>query len=334
MANTAITTTETARARLLAPEQQRALVTADTWSLGEEEKELIKDLYCRGSSDVELRVFSAMCVRLRLSPLARQICAVWHRDRDSGRRTMTAITTIDGFRLIADRTGLYEGQTHPQWCGDDGRWRDVWLSNKPPAAARCGVMRRGWREPLYAVATYRSYRAQGPLWSTKADVMIHKCAEALALRKAFPHDLSGVYTDDEMQQAGVGGSVEEILRQQEFEARGEPEPAPQPATNHRPAKEVRRAIRGASNLVELNRAGELAKGVHPDHLDELRALYKQRSAEIIAAQRPQPEPEGEFIDAEFAAAYERAHQEAQRELDIESTERTQDRVPAGMEVEG
>jgi len=174
-----------------------------------ERVELLKRTICKDSTDDELALFVAQCKRTGLDPFARQIHAVKRPDKKAGRDVIVIQVGIDGYRLIAERTGAYQGQTMPQWCGEDGVWVDVWLKQGPPAAARVGVHKAGFKDPVFGVALWNEYVQQyykdgwqvSPMWKKMGALMLSKCAESLALRKAFPQELSGLYTAEEMQQA-------------------------------------------------------------------------------------------------------------------------------------
>lgn len=163
------------------------------------------------ATPADLAIFMHQCKRTGLDPFARQIHMIGRNTKNQKTQNwetkFTIQTGIDGYRVIARRAAGREGYSYEdsQWCGADGQWRDVWLEDTAPVAARVVVVREGRRFP--AVARYKAYvqtkRDGSPnsIWAQRDAEQLEKCAEALALRKAFPQDLSGIYVDDEMRQA-------------------------------------------------------------------------------------------------------------------------------------
>jgi len=168
---------------------------------------VLKDTIAAECEPAEFALFVEVARAKKLDPFSRQIHPVMRWDARAGRKKMTIQTGIDGFRTLAERTGKYTGQRGPFWCGADGIWVDVWLSDDPPKAAKVEVLRADFDEPLVGVALFREYAqttkdgSLNSMWQKFSSVMLAKCAEAIALRRAFPEILSGIYTDDEMRQA-------------------------------------------------------------------------------------------------------------------------------------
>jgi len=164
-------------------------------------------------TDPEVDQFLVECQVYKLEPLAGQIYAVWENG------SVQAVTTIDGMRLLAERTGLYDGQDDPEWCDKDGNWTDYWPGAETPLAARVRVHRKGTKVPTTGTANWSDFAPEGEvgadsLWLLgpgKPAHMLSIRAEALALRKAFPSELSGLYTAEELgiSLAAIGAGEQE-----------------------------------------------------------------------------------------------------------------------------
>lgn len=167
-----------------------------------EQVNLIKTQIAPKANDNELKLFLYQARRTGLDPLARQIYAIHRWNSQQGKEVMTIQTSIDGFRVIAERSGDYGGQDEPIFEDDH------------PFPIKCKItvyrFRHDIRYPAAVGIAYWDEYVQtdkngnpSGLWKKMPHVMLAKVAEALALRKAYPQDLSGLYTSEEMQESDV-----------------------------------------------------------------------------------------------------------------------------------
>lgn len=184
-------------AMALTPTPQPQEVTPDKY-------DLIRKTVAAGTSENEFRLFIEVCKLTGLNPFTRQIYAIMRRQNEGGQwaNKMTIQTGIDGYRLLAARTGQLAGIDDPIYDTETG---------EHPNRATITVYRwsHGQRVPFSATARWREYVAINKdgnpvaMWAKMPWLMLGKVAEALALRRAFPAEISGVYTAEEMDQADV-----------------------------------------------------------------------------------------------------------------------------------
>lgn len=152
---------------------------------------ILRDQLGNGVRPAEFNHFIEVCKHTGLDPFMRQIYAIPR----SGK--MTIQTGIDGYRLIAHRTGAHAGT-------DDAVFEEDPITHEPvKATVTVWKLVGGNKEAFTASARWSEYHPGGnqPMWKKMPFTMLGKCAEALALRKAFPAEMAGVYTEEEMAQA-------------------------------------------------------------------------------------------------------------------------------------
>lgn len=153
----------------------------------------------------DLKLFLYQCKRTGLDPMARQIFAIYRSTRQpdgSYKDKMTIQTSIDGFRLVAERSGKYAGQAAAEYEHDD-------KGKLVAASVTVYKITSSLQQPFPTTARaewneYAQTSSKGELtglWAKMPKTMLGKVAEALALRKAFPQELSGLYTPEEMAQS-------------------------------------------------------------------------------------------------------------------------------------
>ena len=173
-----------------------AIVRENRPAWSNEQRQLIRNTFANGASDSEFAALLAVAEARDLNPFTKQVFFVKRWDSQKRCETWAVQVSIDGLRAIAERTGLYAGQDEPEYLHDD---------NGAIVLCKVRVYRKDWGDRACVGVAYWSEYVQttkegrpNAMWSKFAHVMIAKCAEALALRKAFPEVASGLYTPDEI----------------------------------------------------------------------------------------------------------------------------------------
>lgn len=202
----------------LTSHQEQVIATQQQFS--SKQIEILKNSICKGASTEEFEIFLMACTKTQLDPFMRQIYAVKRKCRKpdgSWGETMTIQTGIDGYRLIAERTGCYAPGEEPTYVHDtEGRLQSA-----------TAYIRKQTKDGTWHTVSASAYMDEycqktkdgNPMgmWGNMPRTMLAKCAEAQALRKAFPAEMSGVYTKEEMQQADAEVFVEKISLEQAAE---------------------------------------------------------------------------------------------------------------------
>jgi phage recombination protein Bet len=192
------------------------LVQADAWTAAREK--MIRDNYVGQAPAEMIDAYIHMCKHRGLSPEEKQVYLIKRGDKWS------IETSIDGYRAIADRTGLYAGGDAPVFTYDD-------KGQLESATVTVYKMVQGVRCAFTSTAYIAEFKTSGPTWSKMPRVMLAKCAESQALRRAFPVQTGGIYTADEMDQADPtqpGGPGRAVVREMTHGATPTPNVAPSP----------------------------------------------------------------------------------------------------------
>lgn len=159
------------------------------------QESIIRDVYAKGLDNNEFEVFKMICRRTNLDPTKKQIVAVKRWNTNEKREIMTPQTTIDGYRAIGNRAGTCAGVKTVYHYAADGSVEGATTVIKKVLASGVVAEFEGYAK----MSEYMPKKAgEDFMYKQKPHVMIGKCSEALAWRRAYPEDMSGIYIEEEL----------------------------------------------------------------------------------------------------------------------------------------
>jgi phage recombination protein Bet len=169
-------------------------VAPETRPVTPEEMAVLRGMYPE-AKEHHITQLWMFCQRKGLDPITRQVTMSLHWNKKANCHVAAFVTTIDAMRLRAAATGLYAGSDDYEFQEQDGAVR--------PVKARCTVWRiaGGQRCAFTSTVRWTEFGSNESMWAKMPFHMLGKCAEAQALRKGFPEELSGLYISEEMDQA-------------------------------------------------------------------------------------------------------------------------------------
>jgi phage recombination protein Bet len=227
-------------------------------------------------TDEQFKTFVEAINKYRLDPFARQIYAVLRSDR--GQLKVSVECQIDGYRLLADRTKQYAGSRDAVFDDEGSGAKPPAPPDRPPGKATVSVFKflEGEAREFSASARWNEYYpgsdSKGFFWRRMPCGQLAKCAEALALRKAFPQELSGLYVQEEMDQAGSAGASEKGNKQVD-----------KPAISTRAAKAIEQIQTGrhVKHLWGVHQKAVADFDTEPDRTAVLSALSGQATTVLL-----------------------------------------------------
>jgi phage recombination protein Bet len=164
-----------------------------------EQTDLVRRTVAAQATPEELALYLYDCQRQRVHPLDKLL----HFTKRGGK--YVPVTSIDLMRARAAETGEYCGNSDAEIIESDKK-NPMKKDEMLPYSASVTVLRLVQGAPcaFSATARYSEYKPEkAPMWAKMPTVMLSKCAEALALRKAFPQQLGGLYAAEELDQAPI-----------------------------------------------------------------------------------------------------------------------------------